>query len=79
MEQYIPISGLLVFLISSLVVINKELSKRITFKEAEDKYKEKNVCDEIHRSVNEKLACLPDVKKSLTQIETKIDILLNGK
>jgi len=78
--EYLISGGLLVFLISGLVVLNKEVSRRPTFKELEDKYTEVKLCKEIHKSVNEKLECLPEVKKTLTQIETKIDILLkNGK
>jgi len=78
--EYLISGGLLVFFISGLVVLNKEVSRRPTFKELEDKYTEVKLCKEIHKSVNEKLECLPEVKKTLTQIETKIDILLkNGK
>lgn len=79
MESFIISGGLLVFFISGLVFLNKEVVKRPTFKESDDRYKKTEVCDEIHKSVAEKLACLPEVKKSLAQIEIKIDILLNGK
>lgn len=78
--EYLMSGGLLLFLISSLVVINKEITKRPTYKDVEDKYTEIKLCKEIHKTVNEKLDCLPEMKKSLTQIETKIDILIkNGK
>jgi hypothetical protein len=72
--------GLGTIFILGLIAVNKEVGKRPTFKDADERYKKTEVCNEIHKSVNEKLECLPEVKKSLTQIETKIDILLsNGK
>ena len=79
MEQliYIPI-GLMILFIGGLIVVNKEIIKRPTFKDTDDKYKNKEVCDEIHKSVNEKLECIPDIKKTVIQIETKIDILLKN-
>lgn len=79
--EYLLSGGLLIFFISGLVVLNTKVAKRPTFKEADDRYKKAEVCNVIHKSVDEKLACLPEMKKSLTQIETKIDILLknNGK
>jgi Tfp pilus assembly protein PilO len=80
MTEFIPIGGVVLIFIGGLIAVNKEIAKRPTFKETEERYKKTEVCDEIHKSVQEKLACLPEVKKSLTQIETKIDILLkNGK
>ena len=80
MEQlisYIPV-GLMVLFIGGLIVVNKEIAKRPTFKETEDKYTEIKLCNEIHKRVDEKLDCIPDIKKTVTQIETKIDILLKN-
>jgi len=78
--EYLISGGLTVLFISGLIVLNKEISKRPTYEDVENKYTEIKLCKEIHKSTDEKLACLPDVKKSLTQIETKIDMLLkNGK
>ena len=79
MEQfiYIPI-GLMVLFIGGLIAVNKEIAKRPTFKETEDKYTEIKLCNEIHKRVDEKLDCIPDIKKTVTQIETKIDILLRN-
>ena len=80
MESLIVSGGLLVFFISGLVCLNKEVTKRPTYKEADDRYKKTEVCDEIHKSVNEKLDCLPMMQKTLIQIETKMDTLIkNGK
>jgi len=78
--EYLISGGLLVFFIGGLVVLNKEVSRRPTFKETDERYKKAEVCDEIHKSVNEKLDCLPEIKETVTEIKTKIDILLkNGK
>lgn len=79
--EYLPWGALVVFIIGSVIAVKVELAKRPTFKDADKKYKGSQVCDEIHKSVDEKLKCLPDIKTSVTQIETKIDIFLaqNGK
>jgi len=79
MEQliYVPISLMILF-IGGLIAVNREIVKRPTFKDTDDKYKNKEVCDEIHKSVDEKLDCIPAINKTVTQIETKIDILLKN-
>ncbi len=80
MGEYGVSIGIVVFVIGSLIGVKVGLEKRPTFKDVKKEYQEKVVCEEIHKNVNEKLACLPEIKKSVTQIETKIDILLkNGK
>lgn len=77
--------GIVVSLFSvsiAILKLNKNNNKNgLTSDTADKKYKKIEVCDEIHKNVNEKLACLPEIKKSVTQIETKIDILIknNGK
>lgn len=80
MEYIIP-GGFLVFMIGSLIAVKVELGKRPTFRDTDDKYKEVKVCDVIHKSVDEKLSCIPEIKKTVIQIETKIDMFLakNGK
>ena len=70
--------GLLVFFITSLVAVKVELSRRPSYKEIDTTHQKKELCDEIHRNVNEKLECLPEIKTTLTQVETKIDILLRN-
>jgi len=70
--------GLLIFFITSLVAVKVELSKRPIYKETDDTYRKKELCDEIHRGVTEKLACLPGIQRSLIQVVTKIDILLKN-
>ena len=70
--------GLILLVISSLMVVKDKLKDKISHKEAEDKFQEIKLCKEIHKSVNEKLNCLPEMKKSLTQIEIKIDTLLKN-
>ena len=77
MEIYIPI-GLMVLFIGGLIMVNKEIVKRPTFKDSEERYKKIEVCNEIHKSVDEKLNCIPEIKTTVTQIETKIDILLRN-
>ena len=80
MEQlipYLPI-GLMALFISGLIAVNKEIAKRPTFKETDDKYTEIKLCNEMHKRVDEKLDCIPEIKKTVTQIETKIDILLKN-
>lgn len=76
--QYIPMGGMFIVFIGGLIAMNKDMVKRPTFKEADDRYKEKKVCDVIHKSVEEKLDCIPEIKTTVTQIETKIDILLKN-
>lgn len=78
MELIIP-SGLFLLMIGSIIAVKVELAKRPTFKDTDEKYKEVKVCDVIHKSVTEKLKCIPDIKTTVTQIETKIDILLEKK
>lgn len=54
--------------------------------EADKKYSHAILCIEMHKnihekfiSVNEKLEDIPEIKETLTRLETKVDILLNGK
>lgn len=74
--------GIAVSLISVSVAVlklNRSNNKNgLTYNAADKKYKKIEVCDEIHKNVDEKLSCLPEIKKSVTQIETKIDMLLNN-
>lgn len=81
METVLPISGLIILLVGGLVAVKVEMAKRPTFKEVDAVYKKEEVCDEIHKSVNEKLDDIPDIKTTVTEIKTKIDIFLakNGK
>ena len=50
-------------------------------KTSKNHFQTQKMCDEVHKHVDEKLECLPAIQKSVTQIETKIDIFLeaNGK
>jgi len=75
-QIYLPIGGLLIFIISSLIAVKVNLKDKVSYKDANDRYKETKVCNAIHDAVNEKLECIPDIKKTVIQIETKIDILL---
>lgn len=75
------IGGLALLVISSLIAVKVGLKDKVSYRNAEKRYKKIEVCDEIHKSVDEKLQCLPAIKKSVTEIETKIDMFLekNGK
>ncbi|MDD4980266.1 MAG: hypothetical protein PHC54_03195 [Candidatus Omnitrophica bacterium] len=75
MEIFIPTGGL-VFIITSLIAVKVELAKRPTFKDTDERYKKSEVCNEIHKAANEKLNCIPEIKTKVTQIETKMDLLL---
>ena len=79
-ELGIP-AGLLILGIGSLVAVRVGLAKRPTFKEAREEFKETKVCDEIHKSVQDKIQHLPEMRDRLIGIETKIDLLIttNGK
>ncbi len=63
-----------VVIIGGLISINKEITKRPTFKEVDETYKKKEVCDEIHKSINEKLEPIPKMQKILTKIAIKMHI-----
>jgi len=72
--------GVFLFFLGSIYTLNREITKRPTFKEMEERYTEKKVCDEIHKSVDEKLDCIPIIKDTVIRLETKMDILVkNGK
>ena len=77
--ELIPVGAVTLLFIGGLIAVNKEVAKRPTFKEIEDKYTEQNLCAEIHKNVDEKLNCIPTIKDTVARLETKVDILLNGK
>ncbi|RKY32386.1 MAG: hypothetical protein DRP74_02625 [Candidatus Omnitrophota bacterium] len=78
MMEFIPWGGLILFCVTGIAIVKSEFAKRPTFGEAEKRYKKKEVCDEIHKSVDEKLSCIPEIKKTVTQIETKIDLIIKN-
>ncbi|KKM04952.1 hypothetical protein LCGC14_1759080 [marine sediment metagenome] len=69
MEFLLP-GGLLVFMLSALVIVKVDLAKRPTWTEANKRFKDTKVCDEIHKSVNEKLECIPEIKETVIEIRT---------
>ena len=81
MQSYIPIGALTIFLISSLIAVKMNLKEKISYKDSEKKFVNREVCEKVHESVDEKLACLPAIKNDVTEIKTKINIFLesNGK
>ncbi len=68
--EYVISGGLLVFMIGSLIAVKVELAKRPTLDDTDEKYKNKEVCDEIHKSVDEKLSCIPEIKETVIEIRT---------
>jgi len=77
-------SGILTVLagviLTTLLYLKSELPKRPTFKEADDKYKSQVACDEIVKRIEEHIECIPEMRETITRVETKVDILLkNGK
>jgi len=74
---YLP-AGLVIL---GLITMEKRLSKRPTWDEVNKKFKDSKVCDEIHKSVDEKLTCMPIIKDTVARLETKVDIIIenNGK
>lgn len=82
MIESIVVDGALATLfIGGLITLNRQMAKRPTFTDTDERYKKTEVCDEIHKAVSEKLECLPEVKDTLARLETKVDIILknNGK
>ena len=81
MEQVLIPTGLLVLVIGSLIGVKVALKDKPSFKQTEERYQKKELCNEIHKSVTEKLDCIPTIKETVTRLETKVDILVknNGK
>ena len=73
---YLPISGFILVVIGGLISVKVELTKRPTYDDADKRYKDSKVCDEIHKNITEKLECLPEIKKNVIQIETKLDAII---
>lgn len=79
MEQNYFSIGMLIFIFGSLLAVKYDMAKRPTFKEADDRYKDVGVCDEKHKNVDEKLDCIPEIKETVIEIKTKIDIFLSNR
>ena len=80
MEELVPYIPTGIF-VAAVIFMKVELNKRPTFKETDKRYTNKEVCLKEHEGVNEKLNCIPEIKDTVTEIKTKIDIFLqeNGK
>lgn len=62
------------------IKVNLNGNSQLTVDKADKRYKQVAVCDEIHKSVDDRLSCVPLIKDTLARVETKVDILLkNGK
>jgi hypothetical protein len=68
--------GLVISMVSVSVAVLKLNNGKVKNSNTDNKYKKIELCDEIHKNVDEKLACLPEIKKVVTQIETKVDMLM---
>ena len=51
----LPISGLIILTIASIISIKADLTKRPTFGHIEDDYQRKDVCKVITKNIDEKL------------------------
>ena len=78
MGHYIT-GGMLLFLITSIIWVKTEITKRPTCNEVDKKYVPKESCDIITKNFQEKLECIPEMKKSIVRIETKLEILLERR
>ena len=67
MEYVLP-SGLFIIVIGSLIATKVSLANRPTYKEVDFKYKNKEVCEEAHRRVDE----------TLKRIEDKVDFIIKN-
>ena len=76
--EYIAPGALLLFMVASLVAVNVKLKDKPSYRVTEGRYVKKELGEEIHKRVDEKLGYIPDIKKTVTQIETKINILLKN-
>jgi len=56
------------------VQLQKDLSERPTFKDADNRYMNSQLCGQVHKEVAEKLSCLPEIEKSLIEIKVKLEI-----
>ena len=73
--------------------IDKKLKDVPTFKDTENIYSRRDMCQqrhlaeealrkEVHKSINEKLNCIPEIQETVTKIKTTVDLILkngNGK
>ncbi len=69
MELILP-GSLFVFMMGGLIMVHRKLDKRPTWEQVNERFKETKVCNEIHKSITEKLDTLPGMQESLTRIET---------
>ena len=79
MEYVVP-GSLLALIVGSLIAVKVELAKRPTFKDTNEQFKEveekkqdQKMCAQIHKSTDEKLACLPEMKDGITRLETALN------
>jgi len=81
MEQlipYIPVGSMFIFLIVGFVGVKVSLKDKPSFSQTERRYVKKELCEEIHKSVNEKLDCIPTIKDTVARLETKFDIIIKN-
>ncbi|MGD0336713.1 MAG: hypothetical protein ABSB18_06400 [Candidatus Omnitrophota bacterium] len=51
----------------------------LTLIEADKRYTEIKLCQQIHKNTDEKLTCIPEIKDTVARLETKVDILISQK
>ena len=74
MEHYLPIGGILLFILTSIVYVKTEITKRPTWDDTKKTYVPKGECNIITKDFNKKLDCIPEMKDAIARIETKLDI-----
>ena len=68
MNEYVPIGTLTVLIIGILIKTNTDLTKRPTFESVEKRYRLRETCDAVHRSVD---ANLKEIKTDLKSLLKK--------
>jgi len=75
--EYIIHGGLLSLMIVSLVAVKVGLANRPTYddmKEKADELQRKDLCEEIRKSINEKLDLIPKMERTLIKMAAKMGV-----
>ncbi len=72
MDNVIPLGGLLIFILASLMWTRTELGKKPSFKRMEEDYQRKDVCGETVKRIEGKLEYIPQMQETLQKIEIRL-------
>ena len=75
---HLPSGALFIMLIGSVIAIREKLKEKPSYDVTEKRYMKKEVCEEVHKSIDEKLNCIPEMRTSLTEVKVKLDILIKN-